>query len=116
MAKEKPKTAGAKDDLKNLRETRKYQIAAATERMKRQRQAVQAIEAALAQGGMTVPELARATRQPASQVLYYLATLKKYGKVVEGEAEGSYFKYRLAEGKASAGKGESPAEQAAGQS
>jgi|UniRef100_A0A7C3UWY5 Fic family protein len=110
MAQEKPRTTGEKVDLKKLREARKYQIAAATERMKRQRQAVQAIEAALSQGGLTVPELARITKQPASQVLYYLATLKKYGKVVEGEAEGSYFKYRLAEEKADAGKETAPIE------
>lgn len=109
MATEKPKSGGATADLKKLREARKYKIAAATERMKQQRQAVQAIEAALAQGGMTVPELARATRQPAAQVLYYLATLKKYGKVVEGEAQDSYFQYRLAEEKPAGGEGEAPA-------
>ena len=89
------KTAAA--ELKQLREARKQQIAAATARMKAQRQAVQALKAALRQGDQTVPELARATRLPTAQVLYYLATMKKYGQVVEGEAAGSYFRYRLAE-------------------
>ncbi|MEW6386965.1 MAG: hypothetical protein AB1491_05550 [Thermodesulfobacteriota bacterium] len=108
MTKEKPTSGAAKGDLKKLREARKDKIAAATERMKQQRQAVQALEAALAQSGKTVPELARATRQPTAQVLYYLATLKKYGRVVEGEAQGSYFQYRLAEEKQAAGEGEAP--------
>lgn len=100
MAQKKPQGSPAPTDLKTLRESRKSQIAAATARMKQQRQAVQALEAALRQGDQTVPELARATRLPSAQVLYYLATLKKYGKVLEGEAAGGYFRYRLAEGAA----------------
>ncbi len=97
MSQTKPQGKTAGEDLKRLRDSRKSQIAAATARMKEQRQTVQALEAALRQGDKTVPELVQATRIPSAQILYYLATLKKYGKVVEGEAAGSYFRYRLAE-------------------
>jgi predicted Rossmann fold nucleotide-binding protein DprA/Smf involved in DNA uptake len=113
MGKENREPSSAKDDLKKLREARKDKIAAATARMKEQRKAVQALKAELRQGSKTVPELARATNQPTSQVLYYLATLKKYAEVVEGEAAGSYFQYRLAEEKAAGEEGATPENPAA---
>lgn len=100
MGKGTREPTAAKDEMKKLRQARQYKIAAATERLKQQRKAVQALEAELGQEGKTVPELAAATRLTTSQVLYYIATLRKYGKVVEGEAVGGYFKYRLAEDKA----------------
>jgi predicted Rossmann fold nucleotide-binding protein DprA/Smf involved in DNA uptake len=111
MAKETREPTAAKDEMKKLRKRRKYIIAAVTERLKQQRKAVQALEAELRQASKTVPELAQATRLPTSQVLYYIATLRKYGKVVEGEAAGGYFKYRLAEDKAASESGavETPA-------
>lgn len=105
MGKETREPPAAKDEMKKLRKARQYIIAAATQRLKQQRKAVQALEAQLRQEGKTVPELARATRLPTSQVLYYIATLRKYGKVVEGEAAGAYFKYRLAEDKAASEAG-----------
>jgi hypothetical protein len=32
---------------------------------------------------------------PASEVLWYVATLKKYGEILEGPKDGGYFRYRL---------------------
>ncbi len=55
--------------------------------MKEQRRAVQAIKARLAGAELTVPEIAAATGLPVSEVLWYVATLKKYGEILEG-AEG----------------------------
>jgi len=43
----------------------------------------------------TVPEIAQATEILPSQVLWYVATMKKYGLVSEGEKDGDYFKYQL---------------------
>ncbi len=84
-----------KEALKKLKAARKEQIAAATGRMKEQRQAVKAIMAQLAGAELTVPEIAAATNLPASEVLWYVASLKKYGEILEGPKDGSYFRYKL---------------------
>ncbi len=83
--------------LKSLREARQRTIAAASARMKAQKQELRAIKAALQQGEKTVPEIAAATGIAAATVLWYLATLKKYGEIGEGGKDGSYFRYRLME-------------------
>jgi len=87
--------AADKTALKQLKAARKEQIAAATTRMKEQRRAVKAIKANLDGDGLTVPEIAAATGLPVSEVLWYVATLKKYGEILEGPKDGSYYRYRL---------------------
>ncbi|MHB8070184.1 MAG: winged helix-turn-helix domain-containing protein [Desulfobaccales bacterium] len=84
-----------KEALKKLKAARKGQIAAATSRMKAQRQAVKAIKASLEGAELTVPEMAAATGLPVDEVLWYVATMKKYGEILEGPKAGSYFRYRL---------------------
>jgi hypothetical protein len=84
-----------KTALKQLKAARKEQIAAATVRMKEQRRAVKAIKAHLDGAELTVPEIAAATGLPGSEVLYYVATLKKYGEILEGPKDGGYYRYRL---------------------
>jgi predicted Rossmann fold nucleotide-binding protein DprA/Smf involved in DNA uptake len=84
-----------KEALKKLKAARKEQIAAATTRMKAQRQAVKAITKHLEGAELTVPEIAAATGLPVSEVLWYVATLKKYGEILEGPKDGSYYRYRL---------------------
>jgi hypothetical protein len=83
--------------LKKLKAARKEQIAATTARMKEQRRAVKAIKAGLAGAELTVPEIAAATGLPASEVLWYVASLKKYGEILEGAKDGGYYRYRLGE-------------------
>ena len=86
-----------KEALKRLKAARKEQIAAATARMKEQRRALKAIREQLAGAGLTVPELAAATGLPVTEVLWYVATLKKYGEVLEGPKAGGYYRYQLAQ-------------------
>jgi hypothetical protein len=81
--------------LKQLKAARKEQIAAATGRMKEQRRAVKAIKEHLADSELTVPEIAAATGLAAAEVLWYVATLKKYGEILEGPKAGGYYRYRL---------------------
>jgi hypothetical protein len=85
-----------KEALKQLKAARKEQIAAATGRMKEQRRAVKAIKDRLASEDLTVPELAAATGLPVSEVMWYVATLKKYGEILEGPKDAGYYRYRLA--------------------
>jgi len=84
-----------KEALKKLKAARKEQIAAAASRMKEQRQAVKAIKARLEGAELTVPEISAATGLPVSEVLWYVASLKKYGEILEGSKDGSYYRYRL---------------------
>lgn len=88
-------TVADKTALKELKAARKEQIAATTALMKEQRRAVKAIKARLEGAELTVPEIAAATGLPASEVLWYVATLKKYGEILEGPKDGGYYRYRL---------------------
>ena len=92
--------AADKTALKELKAARKEQVAAATVRMKEQRRAVKAIKAQLEGAELTVPEIAAATSLPVSEVLWYVATLKKYGEILEGPKAGGYYRYRLGQGPA----------------
>ncbi len=91
MSKEADKQA-----LKDLREQRRASTSRAREMIKTQNQAIKKIKAQIAEEGKTAPEIAQAVGMPASQVLWYLMALKKYGQVAEGEKDGDYFKYALA--------------------
>ncbi len=84
-----------KEALKKLKSARREQIALATSRMKAQRQAVKAIKECLQGAELTVPEIAGATGLPPSEVLWYVATLKKYGDIQEGSQASGYYRYKL---------------------
>jgi hypothetical protein len=86
-----------KEAMQALKAARKGQIVAATARMKEQRKAVKAIKEQLAGLELTVPEIAAATGLPASEVLWYVASLKKYGEILEGPKASGYYRYRLNE-------------------
>ncbi|MBW1816363.1 MAG: winged helix-turn-helix domain-containing protein [Deltaproteobacteria bacterium] len=94
--KDEEKTA-RKEAMKKLRQDRKQTVKAAAARMKEQNKAVKAIKEQLKDDAGTVPDIAGATGIPSSDVMWYVATMKKYGDVVEADQDGSYFRYRLAE-------------------
>lgn len=56
-----------------------------------------AIKKALQAGPMTVPEVAAATGFAASDVLWSLTAMRKYGLAVEDGVEGDYPRYALPE-------------------
>ena len=93
--KEKEEKEAHKEALKKLKAARKEQVAVATSRMKEQRKVLKAIKEQLGDAEMTVPEIAAATGLPTSEVLWYMATMKKYGEILEGPKDGSYYRYRL---------------------
>jgi predicted Rossmann fold nucleotide-binding protein DprA/Smf involved in DNA uptake len=84
-----------KEALKKLKAARKEKIALATNRMKEQRKTVKAIKEQLGGAELTVPEIAEATGLPVSEVLWYVASLKKYGEILEGPKAGGYYRYKL---------------------
>ena len=88
--------AEGKEALRQLRETRRDIIKAASARMKIQQKAMNAVKEQLRTEPRTVPEIAALTGLPSDQVMWFVAALKKYGQVKEGDKDGSYFKYELA--------------------
>ena len=95
MQQQKPDQAqpSPKIALKVLRQERKDFIKTATARMKRQKAAIAAIRRQLECGSQTIPDLAAAIGAPADETLWYVATLKKYGQIREGQKAGGYFEY-----------------------
>jgi predicted transcriptional regulator len=87
-----------KEAMKNLRNIRKESIKTAAARVKEQNQAVKAITEQIKGQARTVPEIAGAVNMSPSEVMWYIATMKKYGQVLETDQDGSYFRYQLAEG------------------
>ena len=85
-----------KEDLKELRAERKTSIERAKKAIKSQNKIIKTIKEQIKVEGKTVPEIAQATNIPTDQVLLYVATLRKYGILIECAKEGDYFTYQLA--------------------
>lgn len=88
-----------KEAIKALRKTREHSIKRASARLKEQNRIVKLIRDQLSRQPATVPEIATATDVSSSEVMWYVATMKKFGEILEAEQDGSYFKYRLSPGK-----------------
>lgn len=81
--------------MQQLREKRKTSIRRAAAMVKSQKKDLNLLKKQLGGDGGTAPEIAGATGMDVAQVLWYLATLKQYGEVVEDAKNGSYFTYKL---------------------
>jgi predicted Rossmann fold nucleotide-binding protein DprA/Smf involved in DNA uptake len=86
-----------KEAMKKLRQSRKEIIKATSARVKEHRKVVKAIKDQLGDEAKTIPEIAEATGLASSEVLWFIATLKKYGEILEGDKDGGYFRYCLAD-------------------
>jgi len=65
---------------------------------KNQNQLRKKLEGALKDGSKTIPQLASDTGIPSGEVMWHVMAMKKYGKILEHERAGDYFKYGLKEG------------------
>ena len=97
MSQETTEETQKKEAMKKLRESRKPIIKATSARVKENRKAVKAIKEQLQDEARTVPEIAEATGLASAEVLWFIATLKKYGEILEGDKDGGYFRYFLAD-------------------
>ena len=79
--------------LKQLRQDRRQSIKKASAAVKRQRKTIKAIEASLSGGAATVPEIAAHAGIATDEALWFIATMKKYGQVVEEGKDGDYYRY-----------------------
>ena len=86
-----------KEAMKELRKSRKQFIKASAASLKEHNKAIKAIKEQIKDDPKTVPEISQAAGIPSSEVLWYISTMKKFGEVVEGEQDDSYFRYGLAD-------------------
>jgi len=84
-----------KEAMKRLREQRKSFIQRAAAMVKTRKKDLKVLMKQMGSESATAPELAEATGMDVAEVIWYLATLKQYGEVVEGAKNGSYFTYKL---------------------
>jgi predicted transcriptional regulator len=86
-----------KEAMKRLRDDREKWIVKVAGQVQKQNKERKAIKEHLGNQPATVPEISKATGIPSDRVLWTVATLKKYGEIIEGEKDGSYFRYALNE-------------------
>lgn len=92
---EKQNKASRKEAIKALRAQRKESIARASSMMKAQKKDIENIVRFLEAGEAVIPDIAKGVGMPADKTLWYMATLKKYGRIIEGPKDGAFFKYSL---------------------
>ncbi|HEY9165323.1 MAG TPA: hypothetical protein VIS48_04090 [Candidatus Kryptonia bacterium] len=88
--------------LLELRKEYSVTVENAQELLKKQQAARKLLEKAMLDGPHSIPHLAQQTGIPADEVLWHVASMKKYGIVVEvgTDESGDYFVYSLSkEGK-----------------
>ncbi|MFC1516430.1 winged helix-turn-helix domain-containing protein [Thermodesulfobacteriota bacterium] len=86
-----------KEALKKLLAERKAWIKKAAAKMKKQKKEIKAIKEQLQNNPATVPMISEATEISSDKVLWYIAALKKYGQIIEGEKDGGYYHYLLSD-------------------
>lgn len=94
MSTEGKKQRTPKEIMNALRQSRQAPVQAASARVKEQRRIVRSITEHLQKGPATIPEIAAATGMNTDQVLWYVASMKKYGTILEAEKDGAYYRYR----------------------
>ncbi len=94
-----------KDAMKALRAERAQWVGPATAKAAEHKKAQKAIRACLAQASATPPEIAAATGLAPDTTLWLLASMKKFGEVVEADKTGAYYRYALAAQAPESGEG-----------
>jgi predicted transcriptional regulator len=82
--------------MKALRRERKTWVQQAAAKVKEHKGALRDIRTQLRETPRTVPEIAEGTHLSPSKVMWYVASMKKFGEILEADQDGSYFRYRLA--------------------
>jgi DNA-binding transcriptional ArsR family regulator len=98
MAETEKASVQRKEAMKALRLERQEMISSVAARVKEQKKVFKTVKDALKPEGATVPQVCEKTGMVPSTVLWTIMALRKYGEVTEGEKDGSYFRYRLADG------------------
>lgn len=94
--------AEQKAAMKALRQERKVWIKAAAANVKKHNSAIRAIREQLKDTPRTVPEIAKGAGLPSQEVMWYVASMKKFGEILEADQDDSYFRYQLPGGETDA--------------
>ncbi|MEJ5347664.1 MAG: hypothetical protein WHS46_03125 [Desulfosoma sp.] len=94
-----------KEILKHLLQLRRNTVQKVAVEVKVQKKIIASMLKTLGEGPKTVPELAEAVGLSPQEAFWWIASLKKYGMVGEGEKRGFYDTYVLAN-KGLSGSGE----------
>jgi hypothetical protein len=84
-----------KRPIEVLRERRGGMSKELKEYFNAQQRVKKAIRAALAAGPKTVPQIASESGTPASDILWHLMAMRRYGEIVDGVEQDGYVLYRL---------------------
>jgi predicted transcriptional regulator len=82
--------------LKALRQKHADTVEETREALKNQQQVRRMINEQLKDEAKTVPATAEAIGLPASEVLWHVMAMKKYGLIVETGLDGEYYTYQVA--------------------
>jgi len=93
-----------KETLQRLRILRKETVQRVTAQVKMHKKTIASIMDALRSGPKTVPEIAEHTGLETQEALWWTASLKKYGLIIEGDKQGAYFTYRAPPKEAASGQ------------
>lgn len=85
--------------LKELREQHGDSVAQTQELLKEQKAIRKELCQTIRDTARTVPEIAELTNIPASQVLWHVTAMKKYGLITEKGMCGEYYLYQMTEEK-----------------
>ncbi len=94
---DKPAAVKERTPLQMLKEKRGGVPRELIERNKQVVKLRKQVIAALKDGPRTVPQIAEATGIESKTVFWHVVSMKKYGKVAEGQPSGDYFEYALVE-------------------
>ncbi|MGE4290717.1 MAG: winged helix-turn-helix domain-containing protein [Desulfovibrio sp.] len=85
-----------KELMKALRAERKDAVERATAAARETRKALKAVREHLAGANATIPEIAQAIGLAPDRTLWLVASMRKFGEVVEAEKDGDFYRYALA--------------------
>ena len=94
----KTETRNITGELVELRKEHADDVTRAQSMLKRQQATRRMLQKAMKGGPCSVPQLAAQTGMPAHEILWHIASMKKYGVVTEAgtDQSGDYFLYGLA--------------------
>lgn len=81
--------------MQQLRQERKPWIVKTAAEVKRQEKARKAVRDFLESISATIPQIAAGTGIPSHEVLWFVATMKKYGEIVEDGQDENYYRYTI---------------------
>ena len=94
---DQPKIQSRSEMLKNLRNEHKVTVKRAQVLLREQKHIHKEICKLLRDNPMTVPDVAEKIGMPSKEVLWYMASFKKYGLIIENGMCGDYPLYQKAE-------------------